>query len=62
MIENHVDEWDIENAVAVRGYFPGDMHVWEYPEDFITGCLIDGWKQLYAIIEEAKKEGGIVFS
>lgn len=55
MIANQVDEWDIQGVVESRGYFPGDMPVWEYPEDFVEGCLVAAWDQVYEMIQEMKK-------
>lgn len=40
MEENHVDEWDIQNVVAARGYYPADVKIRDYDKDFIDGCLI----------------------
>lgn len=39
---------DIENIVAKRGYFPSGTPFKNYPPDFIDGCLIAAWDQLYS--------------
>lgn len=62
MIANQVDEWDIQGVVESRGYFPGDMPVWEYPEDFVEGCLVAAWDQVYEMIQEMKKKDALVFN
>lgn len=59
---NHVDEWDIQGVVAARGYFPADMPIRDYPEDFISGVLVGAWDQVYAMIQEAKKNEEIPFN
>lgn len=59
---NHVDEWDIQGVVAARGYFPADMPIRDYPEDFISGVLVGAWGQVYAMIQEAKKNEEIPFT
>ena len=61
MAANQVCEWDIQNVVEARGYFPGDMPIWDYPEDFVEGCLVGAWDKVYGMIQEAKKEGSLVF-
>lgn len=38
---------DIENIVSKRGYFPQGTPFRNYPSDFIDGCLIAAWDQLY---------------
>lgn len=45
---------DIENIVARRGYFPPGTQFKNYPQDFIDGCLIAAFPQLY---EYAVTEG-----
>lgn len=47
-----VDEGDIRLAVSQKGYFPFDMPVTAYPTDFVQGCLIAAWEQVYKIIKD----------
>lgn len=62
MINNQVDEWDIQNVVAARGYFPADMAVADYPPDFIAGVLVGAWDQVYGMIKEMKEKDSLVFN
>ncbi|MDR7813356.1 ATP-binding protein [Lacrimispora sp.] len=62
MINNQVDEWDIQNVVAARGYFPADMAVADYPPDFISGVLVGAWDQVYPMIKEMKETDSLVFN
>ncbi len=62
MIANQVDEWDIQGVVESRGYFPGDLPVWEYPADFVEGCLVAAWDQVYEMIREMKERDAVVFN
>lgn len=62
MINNQVDEWDIQNVVAARGYFPADMKVADYPQDFIAGVLVGAWDQVYGMIKEMKEKDSLVFN
>lgn len=52
MKANEVYEEDIRKVVAMRGYFPEDMPVKEYPKDFIDGVLIGAWDQVYQMIKQ----------
>ena len=54
MRENRVTEWDIQNAVEEKGYFP-NMPIEKYPEDFVQGCLVGAWSKVYAMIQENRK-------
>ena len=61
MAANGVCEWDIQNAVVAKGYMPADMEIWEYPEDFVEGCLVAAWPQVFAMITEMKEKEAIPF-
>lgn len=62
MAVNEVDEWDIQNVVGARGYFPADMPVRDYPADFVDGCLIGAWDKVFKMIREMKQNDGLVFN
>ena len=61
MVNNRVDEWEIQNAVAARGYFPSDMPIRDYPEDFVSGVLVGAWSQVFEMIKQARKTMEISF-
>lgn len=62
MESNRVDEWDIQNVVAARGYYPSDVKIKDYDKEFINGCLIGAWPQVYGMIKEAKEKEVIPFN
>lgn len=62
MVNNQVDEWEIQNAVAARGYFPSDMPIRDYPEDFISGVLVGAWGQVFGMIKQARETMEIPFN
>lgn len=62
MEENHVDEWDIQNVVAARGYYPADVKIRDYDKDFIDGCLIGAWQQVYGMIRDMKEKQEVPFN
>lgn len=49
---NRVSEKEIRQAVSKRGYFPENMPVNQYPEDFINGVLVGAWDGLLGMIKE----------
>lgn len=61
MLANDVDEWDIQNVVAYRGYFPSDMPISDYPEDFVAGVLVGAWEQVFGMIKEMREKQEIPF-
>lgn len=63
MIANQVDEWDVQAIVEARGYFPSDVLIWNYPKDFVDGCLVAAWDdQVYPLIKKMKEKDGLVFN
>lgn len=62
MIHNGVCEWDIQNAVGARGYYPADTPIEKYDPGFIQGVLVGAWKKMYAIIREMRENGEIPFN
>lgn len=62
MAASNVCEWDIQSVVEARGYFPADMNIWDYPEDFINGVLVGAWPQVLAMIREMKEKDAVPFN
>jgi len=62
MVANQVCEWDIQNVVEANGYFPGDVEVYDYPTDFIDGCLVGAWEKVYAKVKEMKDKEALPFN
>ena len=62
MEEKNVTEWDIQNVVAAKGYYPSDVPIERYDEGFIHGVLISAWSKVYEMIQLAKKNGEIPFN
>lgn len=52
MIAHNVQPIFIKDVVAARGYYPEDMEIWDYDKEFIDGCLIAAWDQVYEMIKE----------
>lgn len=50
MTANNVSEEDIQLAVSQRGYFPRDTKIKDYGEQFIEGCLIACWSDVFTMI------------
>lgn len=62
MQENGVSEWDIQNVVAARGYYPGDTPVEKYDSRFIQGVLIGAWEKMYDMIQMMREKQEIPFN
>lgn len=52
METNQVIPEEVEAACVVKGYAPQGMPLSDYPEDFVTGCLVGAWDQVFAMILE----------
>ena len=58
MIKDNIGEWDIQNIVQEKGFFPSDMPIWDYPrvpDDFIA-YLVSVWPQMVDAIRKASEE------
>ena len=62
MRQYDTDEWDIQNVVSTKGYFPPDMPVSEYPDDFVAGWLIPYFDKVAAMAKEARNKAEIPFN
>lgn len=62
MVANNVTDWEIQNVVGARGYFPADMPISDYPEDFINGVLIGAWEQVFGMIKNMRKTEEVPFN
>lgn len=55
MRQNSVSEDEIQLAVGMKGYFPENMPISQYPPDFVQGVLIGAWAQVFGMIQENRK-------
>lgn len=62
MRQYDTDEWDIQNVVSTKGYFPPDQPVSTYPDDFVDGWLIPYFDKIAAMAKEARNKAEIPFN
>lgn len=62
MLSNGICEWDIQNAVGFRGYYPADVPIEKYDPGFIQGVLVGAWQKIMVVIKEIKESGEIPFN
>lgn len=62
MEQYNIDEWDIQNVVSAKGYFPPDMEVKDYPADFIDGWLVTYFDKVVEAAKEAREKMEIPFN
>ena len=55
MRQNNVTEKEIQLAVSMKGYFPEDMPIANYPPGFAEGVLIGAWAQVFEMIQDNRK-------
>lgn len=51
LVINNVTPEQIQTVVGDKGYFPSDMPINDYPNDFIEQVLIAAWDQVFALIK-----------
>lgn len=62
MQENHVTEWDIQNVVSAKGYYPSDTPIEKYDAGFINGVLVGAWPKVYEMIKTMNEKQEIPFN
>ena len=62
MEDNHVSEWDIQNVVSARGYYPQDTLIEDYDPEFIQGVLVCAWTKVYEMIKHMKETAEVPFN
>lgn len=50
MTVNKIQPFEVQAVAAQRGFFPSDMPISSYPEEFITGWCIGFWPQVEAAV------------
>lgn len=56
MLANNVTIEEIQQAVASRGYYPGDTPIENYDPNFVSGVLVGAWGQVFEIIKEIRRD------
>ena len=62
MQRDNIGEWDIQSAVALKGYFASDVLIQDMPDEFVQGVLIGAWDQVKAVVEQVRKDQEIPFN
>ena len=61
MKANNVTRDEIETAVSLRGYFPHGTPIENYPKEFVDGCLVGAWQQVFNMVEEVRNPKDVPF-
>lgn len=62
MEANDVSEWNIQDAVVGKGYYPEGTLIQDMDPAFVQGVLVGAWEQVFAMIQEIQKNQGIPFN
>lgn len=62
MVKNKVTDWDIQNVVAAKGYYPSDTPIEKYDTGFINGVLVGAWPKVYEMIRMMREKQEIPFN
>ncbi|WP_217442254.1 hypothetical protein, partial [Myxococcus sp. CA039A] len=55
MIQHQVTESEMQIVVSQKGYYPIDTPIVNYDPGFIEGVLVGAWPQVFAMIQETRK-------
>lgn len=62
MISNNVLEDELQAVVVNRGYYPDGVPIKDYDPDFINGCLIGAWGQVFGFVKEMREKQEVPFN
>lgn len=62
MMSDNVAASEIQSIVGAKGYFPADMSIEDYPDDFIDGCLVAAWPAVLSAIISSRATETIPFN
>ena len=62
MMADNVAASEIQSIVGAKGYFPADMSIEDYPDDFIDGCLVAAWPAVLSAIISSRATETIPFN
>lgn len=62
MEQNNVSEWNIQDAVFSKGYYPENTLIQDMDPTFVEGCLIGAWDQVYEIIKTIRENNAVPFN
>ena len=51
---NNVTPEEIQEVVTLRGYFPKGTPIKNYPADFVDGCLVGAWEQVFQMVKDSR--------
>lgn len=52
MIQYHVTPREVQEAIAMKGYYPADTPIKNYSPDFISAVLVAAWPQVFQFITD----------
>lgn len=55
MKQNGVTAEEIQNIVAIRGYYPADTPIDKYDSDFVNGVLVGAWEQVFGMVKQYRE-------
>ena len=55
MTLHNVTAREIQNIVALRGYYPEDTPIDRYDADFVNGVLVGAWEQVFNMIKQYRE-------
>lgn len=55
MTQYQVQEYEIQQVVSQKGYYPLDTPITNYDPGFIEGVLVGAWPQVFGMVEDFRK-------
>lgn len=59
---SNITEWQIQDAVTAKGYYPQDTLLQDMDPEFIQGWIVAFWPKVKELIKDIKEQQGIPFN
>ena len=54
LTQNSVSPEEVQDVVALKGYYPRGTPIANYAPDFINGVLVGAWPQVFKMIQDTR--------
>lgn len=61
MLKDDIGEWDLRTLIGAKGYYPEDMAITDYPDEFVNGWILKFWPNIIDSVTKMRKNQEIPF-
>lgn len=62
MDQNTIGEWEIQQAVYAKGYYPSDTLIQDMDPEFVQGWIVGFWPKVVELIQQIRENQAVPFN